>query len=116
VREAEGSLRLCNDHRGLNEVTRKDAYRRPRVDDTLDDLKDANFYAHLDLTCVFSQVRVCEDDVHKTTFRTPNGMMEWVVMPFGLCNAPLTFSWMMNGILRELLHKFVTFYLDDVCV
>jgi hypothetical protein len=117
VRKADGSLRLCIDYRGLNEVTRKDAYPLPRVDDTLDELKDANFYTHLDLASGFWQVRVRDKDIHKTAFQTHEGLMEWVAMPFGLCNnAPATFQRMMNDILRNFLHKFVTVYLDDVCI
>jgi hypothetical protein len=116
VRKADGSLRQCIDYRGLNEVTREKAYPLPRVDDTLDELKDANFYTHLDLASGSWQVRVRDKDIHKTAFQTPYGLMEWVAMPFGLCNAPATFQRMMNDILRDLLHKFVTLYLDDVCI
>jgi hypothetical protein len=89
VRKADGSLRLCIDYRGLYEVTRKDAYPLPRVHD---------------------------QDIHKTAFHTRDGLMEWVAMPFGLCNAPATFQRMMNDILRDFLHKFVTVYLDDVSI
>jgi hypothetical protein len=116
VRKANGSLRLCIDYRGLNEVTRKDAYPLPRVDDTLDELKDANFYTHLDLAYGFWQIRVRDQDIHKTAFQTHDGLMEWVAVQFGLCNAPATFQRMMNDILRDFLHKFVTVYLDDVCI
>jgi hypothetical protein len=116
VRKADGSLRWCIDYRGLNEVTRKDAYPLPRVDDTLDELKDANFYTHLDLASGFWQVRVRDHDINKTAFQTPDGLMEWVAMPFGLCNTPATFQRMMNDILRDFLHNFVTIYLDDVCI
>jgi hypothetical protein len=116
VRKADGSLRLCIDYRGLNEVTRRDAYPLPRVDDTLDELKDANFYTHLDLASGFWQVQMRDKDIHKTAFQTHDGLMEWVAMPFGLCNAPATFQRMMNDILRDFLHKFVIVYLDDVCI
>jgi hypothetical protein len=70
VRKADGSLRLCIDYRGLNEVTRKDAYPLPRVEGTLDELKDANFYTHLDLASGFWKVRVRDKDIHKTAFQT----------------------------------------------
>jgi hypothetical protein len=116
VRKANSSLRLCIDYRGLNELTRKDAYPFPRVDDTLDELKDASFYTHLDLESDFWQVRVRDEDVRQTAFQTPYGLMEWVAMPFGLCNAPSTFQRMMNGILRDVLHKLVSVFLDDICV
>jgi hypothetical protein len=116
VRTVDGSLRLCIGNRGLNEVTRKDTYQLPRVDDTLDKLKDANFYTHLDLASNFWQVRVRDRDIHKTAFWTPDGLKEWVTMPFGLCNAPTTFQRMMHDIVRDFLHKFVIFYLDDVRV
>jgi hypothetical protein len=116
VRKAYGSLRLCIDYRGLNEVTRKNANPLPRVDDTLDELKDANFYTHLDLDSGFWQVRVRDQDIHNTAFQTPDGLMEWVAMLFGLRNAPDTFKMMMNGILHDFLHKFVIVYLDDVCI
>jgi hypothetical protein len=75
VRKADGSLRLCIDYRGLNDVTRKDAYPLPRVDDTVDELQDANFYTHLDLASGFLQVRVREQDIHKTAFQTPDGLI-----------------------------------------
>jgi hypothetical protein len=68
VRNANGSLRLCIEYRGLNEVTRKYAYPLPWVDDTLDELKDANFYTHLDLATSFWQVRARDRDIHKTAF------------------------------------------------
>jgi hypothetical protein len=68
VRKADGSLRLCIDYRDLNEVTRKYGDPLPRVDDTLDELKDANFYTHLDLAFGFWQIRVRDKDIHKTAF------------------------------------------------
>jgi hypothetical protein len=86
------------------------------MDDTLDELKDANFYTHLDLAFCLWQVRVRDEDVHKTKFKTPYGLMEWVAMPFGLCNILATFYRMINDILRDFLHKFVIVYLDDACV
>jgi hypothetical protein len=99
-----------------NEVTRKDAYSLPRVDDTLDELKDSSFYTHLNSASCFWQARVRDQDIHKTAFQTLDGLMEWVAMPFGMCNALATFQRMMNDILRDFLHKFVTFYLDNVFI
>jgi hypothetical protein len=76
VRKAHGSLRLCIDYRGLSEGTRKDAYPLPRVDDTLDELKDANFNTHLDPATRFWQVRVRDLNIHKTAFQISDGLME----------------------------------------
>jgi hypothetical protein len=84
------------------------------VDETLDELKDANFYTGLDLASSFWQVRVRDEDVHKTAFKTPNALIEWVAMPFGVCNAPTTFHRMMHDILHDFLHKLVIIYLVDV--
>jgi hypothetical protein len=80
------------------------------VDDTLDELKEANFYTQLDLAYGFWQVRVRDKDIPQ------DGLMEWVAMPFGMCNAPATFQRMMNDTLRDFLRKFVTVYLDDVYI
>jgi hypothetical protein len=113
--ESYGSLRLCIDYRGLTDFMRKYAYPLPRVDDTLDELKNEKFYTHIDLAHGFRQVRVREEDVHNRTLHTLDGQMEKVVMPFGLCNAPATFQRMINDIMCDFLHKFVTLYLDDVC-
>jgi hypothetical protein len=88
VRKADGSFRLSIDNRGLNKVTRKEAYPLSRVDDTLDELKDANVYTHLDLASRICQVRVRDDEgIHETAFQTLDGPMEWITMPFGMCNA-----------------------------
>ena len=116
VRKADGSLRLCIDYRGLNAVTQKDAYPLPRIDETLDELRNARCYTHLDLASGYWQVKVHEPDIHKTAFQTPDGLYEWVAMSFGLTNAPATFQRMMNDILKPYLHKFVTVYLDDICI
>jgi hypothetical protein len=116
VRKADGSLLLCIYYRGQNEVTFKDAYPLSRVDDTLDELKDASFYTHLDLASCLWQVRVRDEDIHKTAFNTPYGMMEWDAMPLGMCNTLAKFHRMMNDIMCDFLHKLVTVYPDDVYV
>jgi hypothetical protein len=116
VRKVDGSLLLCNDYRGINEDARKDAYLLPRVDDTIDEMKDASFYTCLDLALGFWQVRVRDEDVNKTVLHTPNRLMAWIGMPLGMGNVVATFQRMMNNILRYVLDKIVTMYLNDVCM
>jgi hypothetical protein len=116
VRKINGSMRLYIDYRGLNEVTRKDASPLSRLDDTHAKLKNANFYTHLDLASCLREVRVREEDIHKTTFYTHASLIEWVAMPFGMYNAQTTFQRMMDDILRDFLHNFVAVCLDDVFV
>ena len=110
------TLRLCVDYRGLNEKTVKDEFPLPRVDDLLVELREANVITHLDLMQRYHQVKKAEEDVWKTAFQGPNGLYEFVVMSYGLTNAPATFQSLMNYVLAPVLHKFVIVYLDDICV
>ena len=86
--EKDGTTRFCVDYRKVNEVTRKDAYPLPRVDDTLDTLAGSKFFSTLDLTTGYWQVEVAPEDQPTTVFTTPEGLYQFKVMPFGLCNAP----------------------------
>jgi hypothetical protein len=99
VRKDNGTLCMCIEYRGINQATRKDAYPKPRVDDTFDELKYAISHTHRDLAFGLWQVR--DKDVHKTAFQTPYGLREWVAMPFPLSNAHASFQGMMNDILRD---------------
>ncbi|UYV79051.1 K02A2.6-like [Cordylochernes scorpioides] len=116
VRKIDGSVRFCVDYRGLNKVTKKDVYPLPRVDDALDCLKGAKIYSTLDLKSGYWQISVDEADREKTAFITPDGLFEFKVMPFGLCNAPATFERMMDGLLKGLRWTICLCYLDDVVV
>ena len=116
VKKKDGSLRLCIDYRGLNKVSVKNRYPLPRVDELLDRLHGAQVFSKIDLASGYYQVRIAEEDIPKTAFRTRYGHYEFTVMPFGLCNAPATFQRMMNDVLREHLDEFVIVYLDDILI
>ena len=96
VRKKDGSLRFCIDYRKVNTIIRKDTYPLPRVDDTLDTLSGSRWFTTLDLVSGYWQVEVSPPSIEKTAFCTPEGLFEFKVMPFGLCNAPATFQRLMD--------------------
>ena len=116
VRKKDGSTRFCIDYRKVNAVTRKDAYPLPRVDDTLDTLAGAKWFTTLDLLSGYWQVEVEPSDKQKTAFCTPEGLYEFNVMPFGLCNAPATFQRLMDMVLAGIQWSSCLVYLDDIIV
>eukprot|EP01121_Diplochlamys_sp_Union-15-3_P009686 TRINITY_DN2647_c0_g1_i2.p1 TRINITY_DN2647_c0_g1~~TRINITY_DN2647_c0_g1_i2.p1 ORF type:complete len:1234 (+),score=100.53 TRINITY_DN2647_c0_g1_i2:684-4385(+) len=116
VAKADGSLRFCVDYRGLNQVTKKDPYPLPRIQHILDHLGDVKYFALLDCEQGYYQIRVREEDRHKTAFRTPRGLYEFNVMPFGLCNAPGTFQRAMDETLGDFIGNTCFAFIDDLCV
>ncbi|GBM56847.1 Retrovirus-related Pol polyprotein from transposon 297 [Araneus ventricosus] len=109
-------LHLVPNYRKLNTITTKDVYPLPRIDDTLDSLKGAQFFSSMDLRSGYWQIEVDEADREKTACVTPEGLYEFKVMPFGLCNAPATFERMMDNLLRHLKWSMCLCYLDDIIV
>ena len=117
VRKKDGSLRFCVDFRQLNAATIKDAHPLPRIDDLLDALHGAKWFSTLDLKSGYWQVPIAEQDKEKTAFRTSSGQLfEFNQVPFGLCNAPATFSRLMDRVLAGLHWETCLFYLDDIIV
>ena len=116
VQKKDGSVRFCVDYRKVNTLTRKDAYPLPRVDDTLDTLSGSKWFSTLDLISGYWQVEMDDKDREKTAFCTLDGLFEFKVMPFGLCNAPATFQRLMDMVLAGLQWTNCLVYLDDVIV
>jgi hypothetical protein len=111
-----GDLRVCHDYRGLNDITIKNRMPLPLISDTLDRLRGAKVFTKLDLRGAYNLVRIRDEDVWKTAFRTRYGLFETLVLPFGLTNAPATFQALINETLRDLLDITVLVYLDDILV
>jgi len=116
VKKKDGKLRLCADYRALNEVTKKDRHPLPLIREALDRLWGPKYFTKLDIKDAYHNIRIREGDKWKTTFSTKLGTYEYLVMPFGLCNAPAAFQRWINEVLMEDIDMSCIVYLDDILI
>ena len=116
AQKKDKTLRLCIDYRQLNKLIIKNRYPLPKIDDLFDQLRRAKVYSKIDLRTGYHQLRIRKVDIPKIAFRTRYGHFEFIVMPFGLRNAPMTFIDHMHRVFRPYLDQFVVVFVDDILI
>jgi hypothetical protein len=116
VKKKDQTLRMCVDYRPLNEVTIKNKYPLPWIDILFDQLTGARVFSKIDLRSSYHQIRIQPEDIPKTTFTMWYGLFEYLVMSFGLTNAPAHFTYLMNSVFVPELDKFVVVFIDDILI
>ena len=116
VKKKDGTLRLCVDYRQLNKMAVKNKYPLPIIDDLFNQLKCSSVFSKIDLGSGYHQIRIKDADVHKTTFRTRYGHYEFLVIPFGLTNAPTAFMDLMNRVFQLYRDRFFVVFIEHPCV
>ncbi|GKE82229.1 putative reverse transcriptase domain-containing protein, partial [Tanacetum coccineum] len=116
LKKNDGLFRMCIDYQELNKLTIKNCYPLPRIDDLFDQLQGSRYFSKIDLRSGYHQLRVREEDIPKTAFRTRYGHFEFTIMPFGLTNAPAVFMDLMNRVCKPYLDKFVIVFINDILI
>jgi hypothetical protein len=116
VEKKDGTKRMCIDYRALNEVTVKNKYTLLRIEDLFDQLRGTSMFSKIDLRSGYHQLRIRSLDILKTTFITKYGLYEFMVMSFGLTNAPAYFMYLMNNVFMDYLDKFIVVFIDDILI
>jgi hypothetical protein len=116
MEKKDGTQRTCIDYRSLNEVTIKNEYPLPRIEDLFDQMKGASIFLKIDLRSGYHQPKIRESDIPNTAFHTRYGLYEYTVMSFGLTNAPAYFMYLMNKVFMEYLDRFAVVFIDDILV
>jgi hypothetical protein len=116
VKKKDQSLRLCIDYRSLNAVTIKNKYPLPRIDILFDQLTGGKVFSKVDLHSGYHQIKIRPEDIPKTAFSTRYRLYEYLVMSFGLSNAPAYFMYLMNSVFMPELDKFVVVFIDDILI
>jgi hypothetical protein len=116
MEKKDGTQQMCVDYRSLNEVTIKNKYPLPRIEDLFDQMKRVSVFSKIDLRSGYHQLKIRELDIPKTAFRTRYGLYEYTVMSFGLTNASAYFMYLMNKVFMEYLDKFVVIFIDDILI
>jgi hypothetical protein len=116
VEKKDGTKRICNDYRSLNDVTIKNKYPLPRIEDLFDQLRGASVFSKIDLRSGYHQLRIRPSDIPKTTFITLYGLYEFTLMSFSLTNAPAYFMYLMNSVFMDYLNKYVVVFINDILV
>ncbi|KAL0560520.1 hypothetical protein IC582_000925 [Cucumis melo] len=114
VNKKDGSMHFCIDYRELNKVTVKNRYPLPKIDDLFDQLQRATIFSKIDLRSSYHQLRIRDSDIPKTYFRSKYRHYEFIVMSFGLTNAPAVFMDLMNRVFTDFLDTFVIVFIDDI--
>jgi hypothetical protein len=116
VKKKDQSLRMCVDYQPLNAVTIKNKYHLPRIDILFDQLVWAKVFSKIDLRSGYHQIKIRAEDIPKTAFSTRYGLYEYLIMSFGLTNAPAHFMYLMNSVFMPELDKFVVVFIDDILI